>query len=84
MKGWPRSVRQQVIVLGQYSLFGYIAQIAILQVLRATQHRLPFGPTVSSVSFVAAFVLTLCAVHALAVAKRRSLMVDRLYRTAFP
>jgi hypothetical protein len=83
MKGWPRSARHQMIVLGQYSLFGYIAQVAILQVLSATQHRVPFWPVASSFTFVAAFVLTLCAVDAMAVAKRRSRVVDRLYRTAF-
>jgi hypothetical protein len=82
MKGWPRSARQQVIVLGQYSLFGYIAQIAILQVLSAAPHLVPFWPAASSFSFVAAFALTLCAVDAVAVARRRR-VVDRLYRSAF-
>jgi hypothetical protein len=82
IKGWPRSARQQVILLGQYSLFGYIAQIAILQGLSAAQHLVPFWPAASSFSFVAAFVLTLCAVDAVAVARRRR-VVDRLYRTAF-
>jgi hypothetical protein len=82
LRGWPRGARQQVIVLGQYSLFGYIAQIAILQVLSAARHLVPFWPAAPSFSFVAAFVLTLCAVDAVAVARRRR-VVDRVYRTAF-
>ena len=39
----PAGVRNRIILLGRYPLFGYIAQIAILQVLRRTLSHTDFG-----------------------------------------
>jgi hypothetical protein len=68
--------------LGRYSLFSYIAQIAVLQAL----HRLAFRGT----SFLSAFwltvltlVLTWGAVRFVEVFRRKSQLLDGLYRTTF-
>ena len=75
--------RQHVILLGQYSLFGYIAQIAILQGLSAASRGFTVAGLGIYVSFLAAFAMTMAAVELVAAAKTRSITVDRLYRAVF-
>lgn len=79
----PARVRRHVILLGKHSLFGYIIQIAILQVLVVALGHIDIRLAVIGVSFVVAFGLTMAAVEVVEWVKRRSTIVDRLYRVAF-
>jgi peptidoglycan/LPS O-acetylase OafA/YrhL len=75
--------RKHVDLLGKYSLFGYIAQIAILQVLyRSLRHVNP-GPGVLILSFFAAFALTMISVEVVDRLRARSTVVDRLHKAVF-
>jgi hypothetical protein len=71
-----------VVLLGKYSLFGYISQIAILQILRRTvtlespSYRL-------TISFIMAIVLTTWSIQVLDAARRRNSAIDRSYRLVF-
>lgn len=76
-------VRSRVILLGKYSLFGYIAQIAILQVLRRAFRNTDLGPGVLTVSFLLAIALTVFSVEVVDGARRRSTAVDKVYRWVF-
>jgi hypothetical protein len=76
-------IRGHVILLGQYSLFGYVAQIAILQVLSASLRSVTFRNGVIVLSLVAAFALTMATVEAVDRLRTRWLFVDRAYRAAF-
>jgi peptidoglycan/LPS O-acetylase OafA/YrhL len=79
----PRWMRRVVILLGNYSLFGYIAQIAILQLLHRSLVRTPAPLTLLGLSFTLAFVLTIATVWALDRAKGAFITVDRCYRVVF-
>jgi hypothetical protein len=70
-------------ILGVYSLFGYLLQIAVLQVLvRIPQLRnLPKGG--AALGFLTTFALTLSAVYLLDYLKKRSRLVSGLYRIFF-
>ena len=76
-------LRRHVILLGKYSLFGYIAQIAILQVLSSGLRRVDLGSSVFEISFLLAFALTMITVEVVHRVKARSIVVDRLYKAAF-
>lgn len=71
------------VLLGKYSLFGYIVQIAILQVLRRISWLSQHGIVVLLSSLLAGFVLTVLAVELMDRARVRSGMVNRLYQLAF-
>jgi hypothetical protein len=73
----------RVVLLGKYSLFGYIAQVVILQLLRRSMLHVDMGPAALPVSFVAAFALTVASVEALHHARAGSARVDRLYKVVF-
>lgn len=72
-----------VVLLGKYSLFGYIAQIAILQVLRRAMPTSTPEAWLLAISFVSAFVLTILSVMLLDAARLRSKFVDRSYKLVF-
>ncbi|WP_348260829.1 hypothetical protein P8935_13560 [Telmatobacter sp. DSM 110680] len=73
-----------VILLGKYSLFGYISQIAILQVLQILSHRLRVMTLPwMLVSFAAAFALTFFSVKALDRVRRTSVTANGLYKAVF-
>jgi len=78
-----RAIGRHVALLGKYSLFGYIAQIAILQLLSAGLRRADIDIAVLMASFVAAVGLTLLTVEGVDRVKTRSMVVDRLYKTVF-
>jgi hypothetical protein len=78
--GW---IRSRIILLGRHSLFGYIAQIAILQILSAALRQIDSRIAVIGISFIAAFVLTMAAVEAVDHAMKRSIIAGRLYKVAF-
>ena len=71
------------VLLGKYSLFGYIVQIAILQVMRRAMPRSLTEFSVLAISFVLAFVLTTWSVMLLNVTRSRSPLVDRSYKLVF-
>jgi hypothetical protein len=79
----PSMARRLVTLLGRYPLFGYIAQIAILQVLRIGLRRLGPNPELLALSFVAAVILTVLAVIAMDRARSKSSAVDRIYKVVF-
>jgi hypothetical protein len=76
-------IKSEVILLGKYSLFGYISQIAILQILAAGLRHVNFGFAVLSVSFAAAFALTIISVEVVDRARARAASMDRLYKAVF-
>jgi len=79
-----RSVlRRQITLLGKYPLFGYIAQIAILQMLRIGARHMDVGPTLLVLILVAAMALTVASVILLDWARSVSTGVDWLYKAAF-
>jgi peptidoglycan/LPS O-acetylase OafA/YrhL len=71
-----------LIMLGKYSLFAYIAQIAILQTLR---RGLPVNLSVGALgaSFFAAIALTIICVKALDLARAKAAVVNRMYAVVF-
>lgn len=76
-------IRDQVNLLGKYSLFAYLAQIAILQVLRNGFRHVDLGASVLPISFVAALCLTLITVVAVDRARAKANAVDWLYGAVF-
>jgi len=83
--GEPGKVRAVVVLLGKYSLFGYIAQIAVLQFLRQGLNHIDIdsGVPVLGLSFVLAFALTILSVEIVNRARAGSTTVDKLYKTVF-
>lgn len=76
-------VRRHIILLGKYSLFGYIATIAILQILLRSLRHSNGGAVALAVTFVAAFILTMVSVEVVERVRARTATVDRLYRAVF-
>jgi hypothetical protein len=82
--GQPGRIRSTMILLGRYSLLGYIAQIAILQTLhQGLGHARLDRSTIMIASFLAAFVLTIMAVQLTDYARSKIGTVDRLYKAVF-
>jgi hypothetical protein len=77
------SIGKIVMLLGKYSLFGYIVQIAILQALYRGLRPLTVRSTELAISFLAAFALTIASVELLDHARRKSTIVDSLYKAVF-
>lgn len=77
------TISSEVILLGKYSLFGYISQIAILQILAASLRHINLGFSMLSVSFIAAFALTIISVEILDRLRARVASMDRLYKLVF-
>jgi peptidoglycan/LPS O-acetylase OafA/YrhL len=79
----PAVLLRHVIVLGRYSLFGYIWQIAILQLLHRFLGHGALGVTGLSASFVAGFAFTMAGVEAVDRLRPRWQALDQVYRYAF-
>jgi hypothetical protein len=77
------AVRNKVILLGKYSLFGYLSQVAILQFLSKAYQHLDLGVARLPSSFVAAAVLTILAVEFVDRARARSRVAAHLYKAIF-
>jgi peptidoglycan/LPS O-acetylase OafA/YrhL len=77
------TMRREVILLGKYSLFGYICQIAILQILSASFHHIHLGFAVLVISFIAAFTLTVVSTEVVDRARAKAASVDSLYKAVF-
>jgi peptidoglycan/LPS O-acetylase OafA/YrhL len=76
-------LRRHITLLGRHSLFGYVAQIAILQALSGAARHVNSGVGIIAICFVAAFALTMASVEVVEWFKARSIIVDRLYKVAF-
>jgi peptidoglycan/LPS O-acetylase OafA/YrhL len=77
------TARRRVILLGKYSLLGYIAQIAILQGLRRISWLSQHGVGASLASLLLAALLTVAIVEAVDIARKRSKIANDLYRLVF-
>lgn len=76
-------VKRCIDLLGKYSLFGYIAQIAILQVLRRAANHLPSVELALALSFLLAFVLTIASVEIVDRMRAGSIVIDKAYKAVF-
>jgi hypothetical protein len=78
-------IRACVVLLGKYSLVGYIAQIAILQMLHFGLRYIDIDSEmiVLGLSFVLAFALTVAAVAALDLVRGKSAVIDSCYKAVF-
>jgi peptidoglycan/LPS O-acetylase OafA/YrhL len=83
LSGESGMVQESVILLGKYSLVGYIAQIAILQLLRRSSRNMEQGAWVLSLSFLVAVALTLLTVEAVDRMRAEAKAVDRVYKVFF-
>lgn len=72
-----------VVILGKYSLFGYIAQIGLLFALAKIATHLERGAAILFGSLLLALALTVISVLALDAMRRRSVVVDRAYKAVF-
>jgi prepilin signal peptidase PulO-like enzyme (type II secretory pathway) len=79
----PGRIRNHVILVGRYSLFAYIAQIALLQLLRRGLSHVELGAAQLALSFGAAVCLTALAVEAVDRARSQTRTVDRVYTAVF-
>jgi len=77
------SAGKTIVLLGQYSLFGYIAQIIILQVLRRAAHVVDGGMTVPIGAFVMCLVATLVSVVVLDKARKVVRPINTVYKAVF-
>ena len=71
------------ILLGQYSLLGYISQIAILQGLRRISWLYQYGVLALISSLLLGVLLTVMAVGIVDLARRKSKVADGLYQFVF-
>ncbi len=76
-------VYRRIVLLGQYSLFAYIAQVAALQLFRRIVEVTDLKPEHLLLLFLAALGATILAVDTVKVARSRSRSVDRMYRAVF-
>lgn len=74
---------RHVIVLGKYSLFGYIVQIAIVYSLHKAVGHLGPGVGVMVFSCIAAFLLTMISVELLDRVRKAVSAVDTVYKAVF-
>jgi peptidoglycan/LPS O-acetylase OafA/YrhL len=81
--GKDSSVSRLIARVGGYSLFGYIAQIAILQVLRAGLRPLGPGLGVGLTALVLGMICTVLSVEILDWTRHRVTSVNRLYSAVF-
>jgi len=81
--GESGTTRSEIILLGKYSLFGYISQVAILQILGVGFRHVDRGVAALGESFLAAFALTILSVEVIDRARTRTTSIDRLYKAVF-
>lgn len=77
------TVRRRLILLGKYSLLGYIAQIAILQGLRRISWLSQNGVVASLVALLLGVLLMVAIVEAVDIARQKSKLASDLYRLVF-
>jgi len=76
-------MRKVAILLGRYSLFAYIAQIVILQILRSSLRPLGHGMGVAIAAFVMCVVCTILSVEVLDRARARMSGLNKVYSAVF-
>lgn len=74
---------QAIILLGKYSLVGYIAQIAILQGMRRILRFSDLSPAGLFASFAAAVILTFAVVQVVDRSRAKAPLVNRMYAAVF-
>ena len=79
----PDTIRNETILLGKYSLLGYISQVAILQLMSRAYNHVHVGIFRLPSSFVMAVALTILVVELVDRIRERSRSSDRLYRAIF-
>jgi hypothetical protein len=72
-----------ILLIGKYSLFGYVAQIAILKVVQRGLQHIDLGSSALGVSFFAGLALTLLSVAVVHRARARAPVVNKLYSAIF-
>jgi len=72
-----------VVTLGRYSLFAYIAQIALLQTIRAGIRHGNLGAGSLVVSFAASFISSIFAVVVIDFIRSKDRLTDKIYRYVF-
>jgi peptidoglycan/LPS O-acetylase OafA/YrhL len=83
LNGLPAAVNEQVILLGKYSLLGYIAQIAVVQLLHRAMWRPDPSLAIRGVSLIAAFSLTMISVAVVDRLRKKSTLVNQVYKAVF-
>jgi peptidoglycan/LPS O-acetylase OafA/YrhL len=81
--GSPGVIRRHAILLGNYSLLGYISQIAILQILRRIAWLSQHGVAVLISSLIVAVLLTILTVVLVDWARGKSKAVSQIYKAVF-
>ncbi|HEY4385820.1 MAG TPA: hypothetical protein VGN34_15295, partial [Ktedonobacteraceae bacterium] len=71
------------VLLGQYSLFGYIAQIVILQLLRRGLHPLGFSSGIIASAFMICIIGTILSAVVLDRIRPKVQPIDQLYTAVF-
>ena len=79
----PGLLWRRTVLLGKYSLLGYISQIAVLQGLRRVSWLSERGVIALLVSLLMGTLLTLAIVEVADLARRRSPLADSIYRLVF-
>lgn len=82
-EGEPGAMRGHIILLGKYSLFGYIAQMAFLQIIHRFARHIDFGDRGLLLSFVLGFALTMTSIELVDWLRRISGRFDRAYKMVF-
>jgi len=76
-------IGSEVVLLGKYSLFGYISQMAIIQFLSAGFRHINLGVAALGISFFAAIALTILSVEVVDRARASATSMDKLYKAVF-
>ena len=77
-------INDLMVLLGRYSLFAYVAQICLLQVLQRGLSQLRLADwNLWVTSFICAFALTVLAVKCAEYIRAKSIIADRIYRVTF-
>lgn len=79
----PNRVCKALILLGQYSLFAYIAQIVILQILQKSLGALGAGIAASGSALLVSAACTVLCVEVVDRARRRMTGFNKLYSAVF-
>jgi peptidoglycan/LPS O-acetylase OafA/YrhL len=79
----PGRLSGRLVLLGRYSLLGYISQIAILQLLHAGLGHFNLGYAALGASLLAGFALTMISVEVIDRGRAISTTIDSAYRLVF-
>lgn len=81
--GEPGTVRGHIILLGKYSLLGYIAQMAFLQIIHRFVRHIDFGDGGLLISFFLGFALTMTSIEAVDRLRKVSGTFNTAYKAVF-